>query len=89
MATARKPKALLDAEKRIATLEKELATITSHKDMYYKKSQEQDEIINGIHEVLDDLGIRGYKDESKYHRLPLTVRLFAWAMQMAGRKEKE
>jgi outer membrane protein assembly factor BamD (BamD/ComL family) len=89
MATARKPKGQLDAEKKIVELEKQLAQVTSHKDMYYKKNQEQDEIINGIHEVLDDLGVRGYRDDNKYHRVPLTVRLFAWAMQMTGKREKE
>ena len=89
MATTRKPKGQLDAEKKIVELEKELKSEKSIKDIYYKKSQDQEEIINGIHEVLDDLGIRGYRDDNKYHRVPLTVRLFAWAMKMAGKKETE
>lgn len=83
----RKPKALLDAEKRIVELETKLKSETSTKDLWYKKQQEQEAVINGLHEVLDDLGIRGWKDESnKYQRLHLSVRLFSWAMKLAQGK---
>lgn len=81
MGSNRKPKALLDAEKRIKELEAQLASEKASKDMWYKEANENTTIIDGIHEILDDLGIRGYKDENKYQRIPLTVRLFAWAMK--------
>lgn len=73
MSAPRKPKALLDAEKRIITLEKEL-------EAGYKSHSEQKEIIDGIHDLLDALGIKGWKDDSHYYRIPLTVRLMAWVM---------
>lgn len=79
----RKPKILLDAEKKIVQLEKELESEKRIREMYQKQNSEKDEIINGIHDVLDDLGIRGWKDDNKYNRLPITVRLFSWAMKLA------
>lgn len=83
MATARKTKALLDAEKKIADLEKKLESANQSKDTWYKQYNEQNQIIDGIHEILDDLGIKGWKDEqNKYQRLPLSVRLFSWAMKL-------
>ena len=88
MATQRKPAALVAAEKRIVELEKQLASEKSSKDMWYKDAQEQKSIVEGIHDVLDDLGIRGYKDDNKYQRVPITVRLFSWAMQMAEKANK-
>lgn len=88
MATNRKPKALLDAEKRISDLESKLKSSESTCEMYRKMSTESNTIIEGLHDILDDLGIKGYKDEnhSSYNRLPLAVRLFAWAMKMASEK---
>lgn len=69
--------------KKIADLEKSLASEKSTKDTYYKLYGEQNQIIDGIHEILDDLGIKGWKDEmNKYQRLPLSVRLFSWAMKL-------
>lgn len=90
MATSnRKPKALLDAEKEIERLKKELAGITSSKDMWYKEAQTKIEELEGLHNILTDLGIREYKDETqRYNRLPLTVRLFAWAMRTSERVAK-
>jgi len=90
MATSnRKPKALLDAEKEIERLKKELAGITSSKDMWYKEAQAKIEELEGLHNILTDLGIREYKDETqRYNRLPLTVRLFAWAMRNSERVAK-
>jgi len=81
MATNRKPKALIDAEKKIVELEKKAETAEKTKDMYYKLYNEEKAITDGLHDVLDDLGIRGYRDENKYTRIPLTVRLFAWALK--------
>ena len=80
---ARKPKALVDAEKKIAELEKNLKYANDVKDSYYKTNQDLTAVVDGIHDVLDDLGIRGYKDENKYTRLPLAVRLFSWSMKLA------
>ena len=77
----RKTKAHLEAEKRIVELEKQLKDMTSSKETWYKSWQEQDSIVNGLHDVLDDLGVRRFRDESKYNQLPLSVRLFAWAMK--------
>ncbi len=88
MATNRKPKALLDAEKKISELENKLKSSESTCDMYRKMHGEANTTLEGIHDILDDLGVKGYKDEnhSSYNRLPLTVRLFAWAMKMASEK---
>jgi hypothetical protein len=84
----RKPKALIEAEKRIADLESKLKSMESSKDLYYKMNQEKDSIIEGIHDVLDELGIKGYKGDEAYkasqYRIPLAVRLFSWAMKLAG-----
>lgn len=80
MATTRKPKALLEAEKRIASLEAELKQQKTYSEVFSKRAAEAQETLNGLHEILDDLGIRGYRDENKYTRIPLTVRLFAWAL---------
>lgn len=88
MATTRKPKALLDAEKKIAELEKKLANETSQKDIWYKQAQEHKASLDGVHDVLDDLGIRRYKDDNKYYELPLAVRLFAWSMKLANKEMK-
>jgi len=83
MATVKKTKALLDAEKRIVELEKQVQSEKASKDSIYKGYNEQNQIIEGIHEILDDLGIRGWKDETnRYQRLPLPVRLFSWAMKL-------
>ena len=82
----RKPKALLDAEKEIERLKKELASATQSKDLWYKDAQEKGIIIDGIHDVLTDLGIREYKDETqRYNKINLAVRLFAWAMSLANK----
>lgn len=82
MATVKKTKALLDAEKKIVELENKLKTETSLKDSWYKQMTEAKEELDGMHLILDDLGIKGYKDEGKYYRIPLSVRLFSWAMRL-------
>ena len=82
---ARKTKAHLDLEKEVVELKKRLASTESTKDYYCKLYNESKEVMEGLHEVLDDLGIRGYKDEYKNNRLTLTVRLFAWAMSLANK----
>ena len=87
MATVRKPAALVAAEKRIVELEKKLKDAETKENDWYKRYQEQSSITDGIHEVLDELGIKGYKGENQYQRLPLTVRLFAWAMKLAGKDQ--
>ena len=84
--TVRKTKAHLAAEARIIELEKQLKDMTSSKEMWYKSWQEHESTVNGLHDILDDLGVRRYRDESKYNQLPLSVRLFAWAMRL-GVKE--
>jgi hypothetical protein len=81
VATVRKPKALIDAEKKIAELEAKVASLDKQQSNYWKQYQEEKAITDGLHDVLDDLGIRGYRDENKYNRIPLTVRLFAWALK--------
>jgi hypothetical protein len=81
MATNRKPKALLDAEKKIAELQTKVASLDKQQSDWYKRYTEEKAITDGLHDVLDDLGIRGYRDENKYNRIPLTVRLFAWALK--------
>jgi hypothetical protein len=87
MSTAtRKPKALLDAEKRIIELEKKLEDSKRTENDWYKRYQEQSSITEGLHTVLDELGIKGYKGDNQYERLPLTVRLFAWAIKLAGKE---
>jgi hypothetical protein len=87
MSTAtRKPKALLDAEKRIIELEKKLEDSKRTENDWYKRYQEQNSITEGLHAVLDELGIKGYKGDNQYERLPLTVRLFAWAIKLAGKE---
>ena len=70
-----------EQEIKITELEKQLKQQTEYKDMYYKQYNEEKAITDGLHEVLDDLGIRGWKDDNKYYRIPLTVRLFSWALQ--------
>ncbi len=80
MPTIKKTKALLDAEKRIKELEDQLKNEKSRSEMWCKSSNEKEEIINGLHDILDDMGIRGYRDGNKYQRIPLAVRLFAWSM---------
>lgn len=82
MAVVKKTKALLDAEKRIVELEKQLKSETGVKEMWYKENQELKSVVDGIHEILDDLGIKGFKDDQKYYRIPLAVRLFSWAMKL-------
>jgi hypothetical protein len=81
MATSKKPKALIDAEKKIVDLEARLANSEKQKDSWCKSYQEEKAITDGLHDVLDDLGIRGYRDDNKYNRIPLPVRLFAWALK--------
>jgi hypothetical protein len=88
MSTQRKPKALIDAEKKIVELEAKLKQETSYREMYSKMHTESQAVVDGLHEVLDDLGIRGYKDENKNYRLSLSVRLFAWAMSLANKTNK-
>ncbi len=80
-APLRKTKALLDAERQIVELEKKLAEVEKYKDLWYRQYIEQKDITDGIHEILDDLDIKGYRDENKSQRLPLPVRLFAWALR--------
>ena len=87
MATAKKPRALIEAEKRIVELEQKLTNETAAKEVWYKQAQEAKANLDGVHDVLDDLGIRRFKDDNKYYELPLAVRLFAWSMKMAT-KEK-
>jgi hypothetical protein len=90
VSAARKPKALLDAEKKIAELEKALELAKKQEHSWFENYQKEKETSDGIHEVLDDLGIRGFKDETaKYNRLPLAVRLFSWAMNLASGKKGE
>lgn len=79
--TIRKPKALLDAEKRIEQLLKELASEKASKDTWYKQWAELNNELQGIHDILTSMDVREFRDENKYQRLPLSVRLFAWAMQ--------
>jgi hypothetical protein len=81
MATNRKPKALLDAEKKVSELEKKVESLEKQQSDWHKRYEEEKAITDGLHDVLDDLGIRGYRDENKYARIPLTVRLFAWALK--------
>lgn len=85
MAVVKKTKALIDAEKRIVELEKQLKDTTATKESFYKQYSEVKEVIDGLHQVLDELGLPGWKDDNKYYRLPLTVRLFSWAMKLAGK----
>lgn len=89
MSTPRKPKALLDAEKKITELEKKLADAERSKDTWYKQYNDVNTALEGIHDVLDDLGVRRYRGEQQYsqYQLPIAVRLFAWAMKMAGKAE--
>lgn len=77
---ARKPAALIAAEKRIAELEQKLKTSESNKDDWYKRYAEVNREVEGIHSVLDTLGIPRKKEDNGYSPdYPLTVRLFAWA----------
>ena len=79
-------KVIAEQTAKIAELEKSLKEQTSYKDLYYKQYNEEKAITDGLHEVLDDLGIRGFKDDNKYYRIPLTVRLFSWALQLKAVK---
>jgi len=84
----RKPKALLDAEKKIDELEKKLKSETQTKEYLSKNNQELTAVVDGIHDVLDDLGIRRYRDETqRYNSIPLAVRLFSWAMKLSEPKK--
>jgi hypothetical protein len=89
MSTTRKPKALIDAEKKIAELEKALANEKQYREMYSKQASESNAIIEGIHDLLTDLGVREFRDENKYQKIPLSVRLFAWAMSLATKGEQK
>lgn len=85
----RKPKALIDAEKRIKELEEKLKYAESVKDSYSRQVTGLNTTVEGLHDVLDDLGIRRYKDENnRYQSIPLSVRLFAWAMSLAANKKE-
>lgn len=88
MSGTRKPKALLDAEKKIVELEKKVAEVERQKDMWYKSYNEANTMLEGLHDVLDDLGLRRYRGDQQYqqYQLPISVRLFAWAMK---RQSKE
>lgn len=88
MSAPKKPKALVDAEKKIEELEKKLREATNGKDMYWKMYTEEKAISDGIHDILDDLGIRRKREGNQYNDLPLSVRLFAWAMSIHS-KTKE
>lgn len=72
---------------KIVELEKQLKLTEASKDSYWKSYQEEKAVTDGLHEVLDDLGIRGWKDDNKYYRVPLAVRLFSWALQLKTAKE--
>lgn len=85
MKTTRKPKALIDAEAKIASLEAQLAQQKTYTKTYQDLHQADEAIINGIHDLLTDLGIREFRDENKYVKIPLPVRLFGWAMSMAAK----
>ena len=96
MATNRKPKALIEAEKKIVELEGKLVALEAknvgtekQSQDWYKRYSEEKSITDGLHEVLDDLGIRGYRDDNKYNRVPLTVRLFAWALKIKSKEVTE
>lgn len=89
MSTPRKPKALLDAEKKIVELENQLKSSKSQEQSWYKQWQEMKTSVDAIHDVLDDLGIKGHRDENKYQRIPLEARLFAWAMRLSAEKRPE
>lgn len=86
--SVKKSKVLIEAEARIVELEKQLAQEKSSSQIWYKQNQEKDEIIGGLHDILDDLGVRGYRDENKYTRIALPVRLFAWSMGNVLKTEK-
>jgi hypothetical protein len=86
MSAPRKPKALIDAEKKIAELTEKLAQTEKQQQSWYAVYQEEKKMTDGLHDVLTDLGVREFRDEQKYQRLPLAVRLFAWAMSLAATK---
>jgi len=88
MATARKPKALIEAEKKIAELEKKLQSESNTKDLWYKSYNEAKVTLDGLHCIIDDLGVRRYKDDDKYNELPMAVRLFSWEMMMSSKGVK-
>lgn len=86
MAEARKTKAHIEAEKKVTELEKKLSESERMRDYHSKLHTELNTIIEGIHDVLDDLGIKRYRDENnRYQSIPLTVRLFSWAMSLANK----
>lgn len=72
---------LIAAEERIVKLEEELKQGKELKDYYYKQYAETNEQLEGLHIVLDEMEIKGFSDEYKSRRIPLTVRLFAWALK--------
>jgi hypothetical protein len=77
---ARKPKALLDAERKIIELEKNLQNAKSQEQTWYKSYTDAKRELDGVHDVLDTLSIPR-KQEGSYQDYPLSVRLFAWAMK--------
>lgn len=77
----RKPKAILDLEKQVEKLETDLKSKQSSYEYLSKSHTEMQAELNGLHDILDDLGVRRFRDENKYQSLPLSVRLFAWAMK--------
>lgn len=77
---ARKPAALIAAEKKITELENQVRSITSTKEMYCNSYNEAKKELDGVHAVLDTLDIPR-KGEGQYNDYPLSVRLFAWAMR--------
>lgn len=86
MSTVRKPKAVLNLEKQVEQLKKEFANEKSQKDIWYKQYQEAKLEVEGLHDILDDLGIKRFREENKYNQLSLSIRLFSWAMKLAKKE---
>jgi hypothetical protein len=89
MSTKRKPKIVLDLELKLIEAEKKLKSSADTVTYYQKQDNEKTAIIDSIHDILTDLGIREFRDENKYTKIPLAVRLFSWSLSLMSDKIKK
>jgi len=64
-------------------VQKKLAATEQTSNNWYKSFASEKEITDGLHDVLDGMGVRRFRDKNEYQTIPLSVRLFSWAMSIA------
>ena len=81
---AKKTVAVMRAEKMVSDLQEKVRS--SRLSIEYVRGQlnEYTKQADELHTILDSMGIAVHRDG--YSRLPLSVRMFAWVLDMAGGK---